>query len=183
MALLSGPPGLGKTTVAHVIAKHAGYNVVEMNARLDRNGTSNSRDSWTGSPLWTQWHRLCFCSDDRSAEVFQKRIDTATQMKSVLGSDERPNCLIIDEIDGAPAVRFRHLEPEPPPPHPQPSRSTRASVVSVFIHHLWCSAGCHQHPVSNAEQKRRARQGSWCRDFKEEKEEGDHPAATDHLHL
>lgn len=44
-------------------------------------------------------------SDDRSAEVFQKRIDTATQMKSVLGANEKPNCLIIDEIDGAPAVR------------------------------------------------------------------------------
>lgn len=33
MALLSGPPGLGKTTLAHIIAKHAGYNVVEINAR------------------------------------------------------------------------------------------------------------------------------------------------------
>lgn len=33
VALLSGPPGLGKTTLAHVIAQHAGYNVVEMNAR------------------------------------------------------------------------------------------------------------------------------------------------------
>ncbi|KAM4750097.1 chromosome transmission fidelity protein 18 homolog isoform 2-T2 [Anableps anableps] len=75
VALLSGPPGLGKTTLAHVIAKHAGYNVVEINA-----------------------------SDDRSAEVFQKRIDTATQMKSVLGANERPNCLIIDEVDGAPAA-------------------------------------------------------------------------------
>ncbi|XP_062420773.1 chromosome transmission fidelity protein 18 homolog [Pungitius pungitius] len=80
VALLSGPPGLGKTTLAHVIAKHAGYNVVEMNA-----------------------------SDDRSAEVFQKRIDTATQMKSVLGSNERPNCLIIDEIDGAPAAAINIL--------------------------------------------------------------------------
>lgn len=28
-------------------------------------------------------------------------------MKSVLGSNEKPNCLIIDEIDGAPSV---HLE-------------------------------------------------------------------------
>ena len=33
VALLCGPPGLGKTTLAHVIAQHAGYNVVEMNAR------------------------------------------------------------------------------------------------------------------------------------------------------
>uniref|UniRef100_A0A8C5DE41 Chromosome transmission fidelity protein 18 homolog n=1 Tax=Gouania willdenowi TaxID=441366 RepID=A0A8C5DE41_GOUWI len=47
--------------------------------------------------------------DDRSAEVFQKRIDTATQMKSVLGSNERPNCLIIDEIDGAPAAAINIL--------------------------------------------------------------------------
>uniref|UniRef100_A0A3Q1EDN1 Chromosome transmission fidelity protein 18 homolog n=1 Tax=Acanthochromis polyacanthus TaxID=80966 RepID=A0A3Q1EDN1_9TELE len=80
VALLSGPPGLGKTTLAHVIAKHAGYNVVEINA-----------------------------SDDRSAEVFQKRIDTATQMKSVLGANERPNCLIIDEIDGAPTAAINIL--------------------------------------------------------------------------
>ncbi|XP_044047514.1 chromosome transmission fidelity protein 18 homolog [Siniperca chuatsi] len=80
VALLSGPPGLGKTTLAHIIAKHAGYNVVEINA-----------------------------SDDRSAEVFQKRIDTATQMKSVLGANERPNCLIIDEIDGAPTAAINIL--------------------------------------------------------------------------
>ncbi|XP_058497531.1 chromosome transmission fidelity protein 18 homolog [Solea solea] len=80
VAMLSGPPGLGKTTLAHIIAKHAGYNVVEINA-----------------------------SDDRSAEVFQKRIDTATQMKSVLGSNERPNCLIIDEIDGAPVAAINIL--------------------------------------------------------------------------
>ncbi|CAG5928696.1 unnamed protein product [Menidia menidia] len=80
VALLSGPPGLGKTTLAHIIAKHAGYNVVEINA-----------------------------SDDRSTEVFQKRIDSATQMKSVLGANERPNCLIIDEIDGAPAAAINVL--------------------------------------------------------------------------
>ncbi|XP_077462157.1 chromosome transmission fidelity protein 18 homolog [Stigmatopora argus] len=80
VALLSGPPGLGKTTLAHVIAKHAGYNVVEINA-----------------------------SDDRSAEVFQKRIDAATQMKSVLGANEKPNCLIIDEIDGAPSAAINIL--------------------------------------------------------------------------
>ncbi|KAJ8001317.1 hypothetical protein DPEC_G00168290 [Dallia pectoralis] len=80
VVLLSGPPGLGKTTLAHIIAKHAGYNVVEINA-----------------------------SDDRSAELFQKRIDTATQMKSVLGANEKPNCLIIDEIDGAPAAAISIL--------------------------------------------------------------------------
>ncbi|XP_064317477.1 chromosome transmission fidelity protein 18 homolog isoform X2 [Phalacrocorax carbo] len=80
VALLCGPPGLGKTTLAHVIAKHAGYNVVEMNA-----------------------------SDDRSPEVFKTRIEAATQMKSVLGANEKPNCLIIDEIDGAPAASINVL--------------------------------------------------------------------------
>ena len=34
MLLLWGPPGLGKTTLAHVVAKQAGYNVFEINARL-----------------------------------------------------------------------------------------------------------------------------------------------------
>ena len=28
--LLCGPPGLGKTTLAHVAAKHCGYRVVEV---------------------------------------------------------------------------------------------------------------------------------------------------------
>uniref|UniRef100_A0A2K5V8I5 Chromosome transmission fidelity protein 18 homolog n=1 Tax=Macaca fascicularis TaxID=9541 RepID=A0A2K5V8I5_MACFA len=75
VALLCGPPGLGKTTLAHVIARHAGYSVVEMNA-----------------------------SDDRSPEAFRTRIEAATQMESVLGAGGKPNCLVIDEIDGAPVV-------------------------------------------------------------------------------
>jgi chromosome transmission fidelity protein 18 len=36
IALLSGPPGLGKTTLAHIGAKHAGYNIVEVNASDER---------------------------------------------------------------------------------------------------------------------------------------------------
>ncbi|XP_069875790.1 chromosome transmission fidelity protein 18 homolog [Dipodomys merriami] len=80
VALLCGPPGLGKTTLAHVVARHAGYCVVEMNA-----------------------------SDDRSPEAFRTRIEAATQMESVLGAGGRPNCLIIDEIDGAPTAAVNVL--------------------------------------------------------------------------
>lgn len=31
---MSGPPGLGKTTLAHVVARQAGYEVFEINARF-----------------------------------------------------------------------------------------------------------------------------------------------------
>ncbi|KAK9462132.1 uncharacterized protein V1516DRAFT_673834 [Lipomyces oligophaga] len=36
--LIHGPPGLGKTTVAHVAAKQAGYDVLEINASDERSG-------------------------------------------------------------------------------------------------------------------------------------------------
>eukprot|EP01133_Synstelium_polycarpum_P016345 gene16345-19443_t len=68
--LLTGGPGLGKTTLAHILSKQAGYNPVEINA-----------------------------SDDRSGEQFETKFLAAIEMKSVFG-DQRPNCLIIDEIDG-----------------------------------------------------------------------------------
>lgn len=64
---------LGKTTLAHMVARHAGYNVVEINA-----------------------------SDDRSLEAFKTSLENATQMRSVIDQEGRPNCLVFDEIDGAP---------------------------------------------------------------------------------
>ncbi|KAL1464382.1 hypothetical protein WDU94_004033, partial [Cyamophila willieti] len=80
VALLCGPPGLGKTTLAHIVARHAGYNVVELNA-----------------------------SDDRSPAVFHSTLDAATQMRSVMSRDPKPNCLVLDEIDGAPQASIEVL--------------------------------------------------------------------------
>ena len=73
--------GLGKTTLAHVVAKHCGYRPVEINA-----------------------------SDDRSAGALTSRIQNAAQMQSVVG-DRRPNCIILDEIDGAAGVHTFSSEP------------------------------------------------------------------------
>ena len=63
--------GLGKTTLAHVVARHCGYRPVEINA-----------------------------SDDRTGAALHTRITDAAQMTSVVDPSKKPNCIIIDEIDG-----------------------------------------------------------------------------------
>ncbi|KAL7301054.1 hypothetical protein TKK_0006326 [Trichogramma kaykai] len=80
IALLTGPPGLGKTTLAHISARHAGYSIVELNA-----------------------------SDDRGPEAFREALLSSTQMKAVIDEEKRPNCLVLDEIDGAPAASIELL--------------------------------------------------------------------------
>jgi chromosome transmission fidelity protein 18 len=96
--LLSGPPGVGKSMLAHVICKHAGYRAVEVNA-----------------------------SDERTGSALTERVLRAMEGTTLdlLGADEKkngsdggdggggrrrggsrggkPNCVILDEIDGADA--------------------------------------------------------------------------------
>jgi Cdc6-like AAA superfamily ATPase len=66
--LLSGPPGLGKTTLAHVLAQHCGYNVIEINA-----------------------------SDDRSAKKLRETLRDAVQAQASLRTN-KPNCVVLDEV-------------------------------------------------------------------------------------
>jgi chromosome transmission fidelity protein 18 len=80
--MLTGPPGLGKTTLAHVCAKQAGYEVIEVNA-----------------------------SDDRSRDVVKNRIRTSlgtesvknvSNLKALNGPQKvaKPACVVVDEVDG-----------------------------------------------------------------------------------
>jgi chromosome transmission fidelity protein 18 len=80
--LLSGPPGLGKTTLAHVCARQAGYEVLEINA-----------------------------SDDRSRDVVKGRIRDALGTENIKGMNVevgehkvrragKPVCVVVDEVDG-----------------------------------------------------------------------------------
>ncbi|KAI8146714.1 P-loop containing nucleoside triphosphate hydrolase protein [Fennellomyces sp. T-0311] len=79
-ALISGPPGIGKTTVAHLIAKSNGYSAIEYNA-----------------------------SDVRSRKLIQDKIShmvdnrTMTEFYQAYASkefDKKKVVLIMDEVDG-----------------------------------------------------------------------------------
>ncbi|KAK5964392.1 AAA domain-containing protein [Trichostrongylus colubriformis] len=80
VALLCGPAGLGKTTLANIVARQAGYAVVEQNA-----------------------------SDSRNVPDFEKALEGAVRTSRTLDQKSRPNCLILDEIDGAPVEAIRYL--------------------------------------------------------------------------
>lgn len=79
-----------------------GYNVVEVNA-----------------------------SDDRSLSTFKVQLKAATQMSSVLKNDSRPNCLVLDEIDGAPIVSIAQNSYNTLGADKSPLRERRESNLSI----------------------------------------------------
>lgn len=51
-ALISGPPGVGKTSAAHLVGRSLGFNIVEFNASDTR--SKKSLDV-SGLDMWLAW--------------------------------------------------------------------------------------------------------------------------------
>ncbi|CAK7225038.1 Chromosome transmission fidelity protein 18 [Sporothrix curviconia] len=90
--ILTGPPGLGKTTLAHVCARQAGYEVLEINASDDR-----SRDVVNGrirTSLGTESVKAVEQITSLSAAA------AATAGPATKPKVARPVCVVVDEVDG-----------------------------------------------------------------------------------
>ncbi|KAJ2452976.1 DNA replication factor C complex subunit Rfc1 [Coemansia sp. RSA 2336] len=96
--LISGPPGIGKTTTAHLVAKLAGFDVLELNASETRN--KSTLQSVLGSAVGNR----SVLEFDR-AKVKQVEADfDSEQDKDVLNSVQKTGgkrlLVIMDEVDG-----------------------------------------------------------------------------------
>ena len=80
--LISGPPGIGKTTAAHLVAKDCGYEVIELNASDSRNKASMDN---TVKEL-IRSHTI--------GEYFKPKNASASVQKI------RRHCVVMDEVDG-----------------------------------------------------------------------------------
>ena len=71
-ALLSGPPGIGKTTLAHLVAKRHEYEIVELNASNERSASAI---------------RKCFEEAARSSHIGGKRIFIMDEVDGMSSGD------------------------------------------------------------------------------------------------
>ncbi|KAJ1883827.1 DNA replication factor C complex subunit Rfc1, partial [Kickxella alabastrina] len=96
--LISGPPGIGKTTTAHLVAKLAGFDVLELNASETR--SKSSLKELLGPAVG---NRSVLEFDKRSLKRLEKQQDNEDD-KDVLGSVSTSGAkkllVIMDEVDG-----------------------------------------------------------------------------------
>jgi len=87
--LLSGQPGIGKTSAVKVIAKELGYDVVEFNA-------SDTRSKKSLKAHMSQSLNNCRMTDFFGAKVKTSKSPAKAKRKS----DRQKNVIVMDEVDG-----------------------------------------------------------------------------------
>ncbi|CAG9572279.1 conserved hypothetical protein [Leishmania major strain Friedlin] len=130
IAVLTGPPGVGKTTLVHVLAAHCGYEVIEVNASVERTASRlealiktavaaagpapggcvrrlTASSGAAGSAAFAIDHLANLgvgkrhSGDASVAEVAAAAAPSSPHASSSLVQHLlRPKCLVIDEMDG-----------------------------------------------------------------------------------
>ncbi|KAJ2608896.1 DNA replication factor C complex subunit Rfc1 [Coemansia sp. RSA 1365] len=96
--LISGPPGIGKTTTAHLVAKLAGFDVLELNASETRN-KSTLKDilgSAVGNRSVLEFDRARL----RHLESEMEKETDKDVLQSVTTSGSKRLVVVMDEVDG-----------------------------------------------------------------------------------
>ncbi|AGO10471.1 AaceriABR019Cp [[Ashbya] aceris (nom. inval.)] len=104
--LLHGPPGIGKTSVAHVIAKQAGYSVMELNASDERGGTRLREkvrnclfnDTFNSQPV-------CLIADEIDGSSENGLIRT---LVDIVNNDARATSELLTRLEHGKRKRTRH---------------------------------------------------------------------------
>ncbi|KAJ2808843.1 DNA replication factor C complex subunit Rfc1 [Coemansia guatemalensis] len=96
--LISGPPGIGKTTTAHLVAKLAGFDVLELNASETRNKSSlkDILGSAVGNRSVLEFDRAKL---KHLESEMQKETDKDV-LQSVTTSGSKRLVVVMDEVDG-----------------------------------------------------------------------------------
>ncbi|CBZ53807.1 putative ATPase, AAA family domain-containing protein [Neospora caninum Liverpool] len=105
--LIGGAPGIGKTTLAHVCARHFGFDVVEVNGSDDRSRATLLplvMNCVTGADSFFHAKKDKKATSRGASSSGEKGRETNGAERAVCERSKKPILLVIDEIDGAAAA-------------------------------------------------------------------------------